>query len=536
VTERRSSEVAAGVRPVVLSVLDGFGIGEDPSVDAVTAAEMPTWRRLLATWPHASLSAAGEAVGLPAGQMGNSEVGHLNLGAGFPVLQDLPRINRAVADGSFASNPALTAACRHAREHGGRLHLLGLIGPGGIHAVDEHLVAMVELAAATGLGPERVRLHGFTDGRDTPPRSAETLLPALLGRLAGRATLATVSGRYWAMDRDGRWERTKRAYDAIVHGIGPTAPDGPTAIAAAHAADLGDEFIVPTVIGPATPVARGDAIVHLNFRADRARQLTQALALPAFSAFDRGVAPVEVPVTTLTVYQDRAELPVAVAFPPIVVDGLAAHLSRLHLRQLHLAETEKYAHVTYFFNGGVEAPFPGEERILVPSRRDVPTYDLAPAMSAGPITDHLVEAVASGALDFIVVNYANPDMVGHTGDWDAARSALAVTDACLARAEAAVLAAGGALVVTADHGNVERMRDADGQPHTAHTTADVPIVVIGERWRSRALRDGTLADVAPTVCELLGIPKGPLMTGRSLLAGAHPRGAPAGAPAGAPSA
>jgi 2,3-bisphosphoglycerate-independent phosphoglycerate mutase len=511
-----------GARPVVLCVLDGFGIGDDPAVDAVAAADLPNWRRMLATWPHARLEAAGEAVGLPPGQMGNSEVGHLNLGAGFPVLQDLPRINRAVADGSFARNDALRAACRHARDQGTRLHLLGLLGPGGIHAVDEHIVAMVDLAAAEGLGADRVRLHLFTDGRDTPPRSADRWLPELLAQVAGRATLATVSGRWWAMDRDGRWERTRRAYDAIVHGAGPTTPDGPAAIAAAYAAGIGDEFIEPTVIRPAGEapggVADGDAIVHLNFRADRARQLTQALARPDFAAFDRGRVPTGVAVTTLTEYQEPAALPVAVAFAPVIADGLAAHLSRLGLSQLHLAETEKYAHVTYFFNGGVEEPFPGEERVLVPSRRDVPTYDLAPAMSAEPVTDRLVAAVAAGAHRFVIVNYANPDMVGHTGDWSAALAALQVVDACLGRAEAAVLAAGGALLVTADHGNVERMRDASGEPHTAHTTADVPVVLIGERWRSARLRDGTLADVAPTVCELLGIPPGPAMTGRSLLA------------------
>jgi 2,3-bisphosphoglycerate-independent phosphoglycerate mutase len=321
------------------------------------------------------------------------------------------------------------------------------------------------------------------------------------------------------MDRDGRWERTRPAYDAIVHGIGAAALDGPAAVAAAHAGGVGDEFIEPTVIGQATPVATGDAIVHLNFRADRARQLTRALALREFSAFDRGEVPPNVPVTTLTEYQDPAGLPVTVAFPPVVVDGLAAHLSRLGLRQLHVAETEKYAHVTYFFNGGIEAPVPGEDRILVPSRRDVPTYDLAPEMRAEPVTDHLVEAIEAGAHDFIVVNYANLDMVGHTGDWSAALVALAVIDACLARVAAAVLAAGGALVITGDHGNVERMRDAAGQPHTAHTTADVPIVVIGEPWRGARLEDGALADVAPTICELLGIPPGPGMTGRSLFAG-----------------
>jgi 2,3-bisphosphoglycerate-independent phosphoglycerate mutase len=507
--------MGAGVRPVVLCVLDGFGIGTDPSADAVAAADMPNWRRFLAEWPHARLAAAGEAVGLPPGQMGNSEVGHLNLGAGFPVLQDLPRISAAIADGSFATNQALVAACRHAADHGGRLHLLGLIGPGGIHAHDDHLAAMAELAQRQGLSAERVLLHAFTDGRDTPPRSAAVLLPTLLDRLAGRVTLATVSGRYWAMDRDGRWDRTRRAYEAVVRGRGQTAESGIAAVTAAHAAGIGDEFVEPTVVQPGAEVRAGDAIVHLNFRADRARQLTRALALPEFAAFERGDVPRNVPVTTLTEYQDPASLPVAVAFGPVVADGLAAHLSGHGLRQLHLAETEKYAHVTYFFNGGVEEPFDGEERILVPSRRDVPTYDQAPAMKAEAITEHLEAAVAGGGFAFIVVNYANPDMVGHTGVWEAAVAALEVVDGCLGRSAAAVLGAGGALVVTADHGNVEQMRDADGQPHTAHTTADVPMVLIGQPWRGAGLRDGTLADVAPTVCELLAIPAGPHMTGRS---------------------
>jgi 2,3-bisphosphoglycerate-independent phosphoglycerate mutase len=507
--------MGAGVRPVVLCVLDGFGIGTDPTADAVSAANMPNWRRFLAEWPHARLAAAGEAVGLPPGQMGNSEVGHLNLGAGFPVLQDLPRITAAIEDGAFATNPALVGACRHVAESGGRLHLLGLIGPGGIHAHDDHMVAMAELARREGLAPDRVLVHAFTDGRDTPPRSAEVLLPALLQRLAGLATLATVSGRYWAMDRDGRWDRTRQAYEAIVHGRGQTSESGRAAVAEAHADGIGDEFVEPTVILPGAAVQAGDAIVHMNFRADRARQLTQALAMPDFSAFDRGTVPRGVPVTTLTEYQDPTSLPVAVAFAPLVADGLAAHLSRLGLRQLHLAETEKYAHVTYFFNGGVEEPFPGEERLLVPSRRDVPTYDLAPVMGAEAITEHLEAALAGGEFAFMVVNFANPDMVGHTGVWDAALAALEVIDACLGRVATAVLGAGGALVVTADHGNVEQMRDAAGQPHTAHTTADVPIVLIGEPWREARLQDGTLADVAPTVCELLGIPAGPRMTGRS---------------------
>ena len=381
---------------LTLVILDGFGIGTDPARNALLAARMPVWERLTREWPTARLQASGEAVGLPPGQMGNSEVGHLNLGAGFRVLQDLPRINEAIATGSFRETPALVAACRAALERGGRLHLMGLIGPGGIHAIDEHIVAMVELAAAEGLPPDRVLLHAFTDGRDTPPRSADRYLPELLARIEGKATLATVSGRYYAMDRDGRWERTRLAYEAMVHGIGELAEDGEAAIAAAYGRGENDEFILPTVIGPYAGMANEDVVVHLNFRADRARQLTQALALPEFDAFDRGPRPRDLLVVTLTEYQSPAELPVAVAFGPLVIDSLAAHLARLGKRQLHVAETEKYAHVTYFFNGGIEPPFPGEERVLVPSNREVATYDLAPEMRAVPITDAIVAGIGSG--------------------------------------------------------------------------------------------------------------------------------------------
>ncbi|MGH2358305.1 MAG: 2,3-bisphosphoglycerate-independent phosphoglycerate mutase [Candidatus Limnocylindria bacterium] len=503
--------------PVVLVVLDGFGLNDDPPCNALLAADMPVWRRLTAEWPTCTLRAAGEAVGLPAGQMGNSEVGHVNLGAGFRVLQDLPRISQAIADGSFFENEALRAACHHALERGTRMHLLGLVGPGGIHAVDEHIVAMVELAHRSGLRPDQVLLQAFTDGRDTPPRSAGELLPALEARVAGRATLATVSGRYYAMDRDRRWERTGRAWEAVVHGIGLEAGSGAEAVGAAYARGEGDEFIQPAVVAGYGGMGDGDAVVHLNFRADRARQLTAALALDGFDAFDRGGRPSDLLVTTLTEYQAPDELPVAVAFPPLVIDSLAAHLSRLGKRQLHVAETEKYAHVTYFFNGGVEEPFPGEDRILVPSNREVPTYDLAPEMMAGPITDRLVEGIGWGAFDFVVANYANPDMVGHTGVWDAAVRAAEVVDACLGRVVDATLQAGGALVITADHGNIEEMRDGRGNPLTQHTTSPVPLVLVSEAYRGRRLCDGILADVAPTLCELMGIPPGPAMTGRNLL-------------------
>ena len=510
--------MADAPRTVVLVVLDGFGHNDDPARNALLAADMPVWRGLMAEWPTCMLQASGEAVGLPAGQMGNSEVGHLNLGAGFRVLQDLPRISSAISDGTFFENAALRATVSHASEGGSRLHLLGLVGPGGIHAVDEHIVAMGELARRSGLGPDRVVLHAFTDGRDTPPRSADGFLPALEQRLDGAARVATVAGRYYAMDRDRRWERTKRAFDAIVHARGKSAPTATEAVAAAYARGEGDEFIEPSVIGDYDGMHDGDAVIHLNFRADRARQLTRALALADFDEFDRVSLPRDLLITTLTEYQVPEELPVAVAFPPLEIDSLAAHLARLGKRQLHVAETEKYAHVTYFFNGGVEEAFPGEERVLVPSNREVATYDLAPEMSAEPITDRLVEGIDSGAYDFIVANYANPDMVGHTGVWDAAVRAAEVIDACLGRVVRAALDASAPLVITADHGNIEEMRDAEGRPQTAHTTSPVPLVLISEAHRDASLRDGILADVAPTLCELMGIPPGPDMTGRSLLA------------------
>jgi 2,3-bisphosphoglycerate-independent phosphoglycerate mutase len=507
----------AAPRPVVLCVLDGFGLSDDRARNALLSARMPTWDRLTADGPTCRLEASGEAVGLPAGQMGNSEVGHLNLGAGFRVLQDLPRVSAAIADGSFFSNPVLLAAAAHAIEHGTRLHLVGLIGPGGVHAVDEHLLAMVELAARAGLPSDRVLLHAITDGRDTAPRSAGDFLPALVGRIAGRATVATVSGRFYAMDRDGRWERIASAWEAIVHGRGEAASTATDAIERAYRRGESDEFIRPTVIDGYAGMEDHDSVVHLNFRADRARQLTRALVLEAFDAFDRGRRPAGLAVATLTEYQRAEELPVAVAFPPVVIDSLASLLSRLGLRQLHVAETEKYAHVTYFFNGGVEAAFPGEERVLVPSRRDIPTYDLAPEMSAEPITDAVVAAIGSARFDFILVNYANPDMVAHTGVWDAAMRAAEFIDGCLARLVDACLEAGGTLLVTADHGNIEEMRDPDGAPQTKHTTAPVPFVLVDANRRAVRLRDGSLADVAPTICSLMGLAAPPSMTGRSLI-------------------
>ncbi len=501
---------------VVLVVLDGFGIGHDPERDALASASLWNWNRMLTEWPHCRLEASGDAVGLPPGQMGNSEVGHLNLGAGFRVHQDLPRISAAIDDESFHSNAGLLDACRDVLERGSRLHLMGLVGPGGVHAHDDHIVAMVDLAHRAGVPPDRVAFHAFADGRDTAPRSVERFLPALEARFNGRAYLASVSGRYYAMDRDARWDRTQRAYDAIVHAAGPRATSATTAISEAYARGENDEFITPTVLDGAGPMASGDVAIHLNFRADRARQLSHALVTHDLSSFDRGSAPLP-DLTTLTEYDAAEELNATVAFPNTDVDSLAAHLARLGMRQLHVAETEKYAHVTYFFNGGVEDAFAGEDRVLIPSNRKVPTYDLAPEMSAGPITDVVVAAIDAGQHDFIVVNYANPDMVGHTGVWSAAVEAAEFVDGCLGRLVRAALVTRSPLVITADHGNIEEMRDAQGRPQTKHTTSPVPLMLVDEAYQSMRLRDGALADVAPTLCELLGISPGSQMTGASLI-------------------
>jgi 2,3-bisphosphoglycerate-independent phosphoglycerate mutase len=517
-------------RPIVLVVLDGFGIGRDPAGDAIAAAPMPTWRGLLERWPHSTLGASEEAVGLPPGQMGNSEVGHLNLGAGRPVLQDLPRIDAAIADGSFDARPAFIAALERGRETHGVVHAVTLIGPGGVHANDRHLIALASLAKRHGVGLE---IHALLDGRDTPPSSALGYMADLEARLTAvhaGATIATVGGRFFAMDRDHRWDRTERGYDAIVHGEAAYhAPSAVDAIAAAYARGETDEFVTPTVIdGHDDPLRDRDAIVHLNFRADRARQLTHALADGLeFDGFDRTSPsgrppPNDLLVVTMTEYEEG--LPVLVAFPTETARSLAQAFSEAGWRQFHVAETEKYAHVTYFFNGGVEAPWPGEDRELIPSPK-VTTYDLQPEMSAPGVTDALVGAIGSGTYDFIVANYANPDMVGHTGVWDATIDALATIDACLARVVDTVHAVeaadpdgpGTILAITADHGNADDLRDASGQPVTAHSLNPVPLVLIGRSVIGRRLADGVLADVAPTLLELADLPGWPAITGRSLL-------------------
>jgi 2,3-bisphosphoglycerate-independent phosphoglycerate mutase len=516
-------------RPLVLVVLDGFGVSSDVRSNPILGARMPAWDGLLARWPHALLGASGEDVGLPPGQMGNSEVGHLNLGAGRKVLQDLPRIDAAIQDGSFAENPALGAAIRRAAEPGRRLHLVGLVGPGGVHANDRHAVEIARLAHAAGA--RDVAVHALLDGRDTAPRSAEGFVAdfeAHLHEAHPEARIATVGGRYFAMDRDGRWERIERGYDAIVHGRGLGAPSAASAVRAAYARGEDDEFVQPTVIKGGEATARdgnvrdGDALIHWNFRADRARQLVHALVDRDFEGFPRGRAPRDLLVVTMTEYEKG--LPVQVAFPPERVHSLAEAFSDWGWRQFHVAETEKYAHVTYFFNGGIEAPWPGEDRLLVTSSK-VATYDLQPEMSAAGVTDALVAAIQGGQYDFIIANYANPDMVGHTGVWDAAVRALETVDSCLGQVVDAVEAVdrerralgGAVLVVTADHGNVDQLRDPEGRPVTAHSLNPVPVVITGDGVVGRTLADGVLADVAPTMLGLLGRPPLPEMTGHSLL-------------------
>jgi 2,3-bisphosphoglycerate-independent phosphoglycerate mutase len=524
------------VRPVALIVLDGWGLAPPGPGNAVALAETPTFDRIMAEYPHGTLTTSGRSVGLPDGQMGNSEVGHLNLGAGFVVDQELTRLFKAIDDGTFYNNGALRGAVEHALARGTALHLLGLVGEGGVHAHTRHLLAVVEIARRAGLG--RVFLHAFTDGRDTAPDSGlgyvRDVVTAMDAQGVGR--IATVSGRYYAMDRDRRWERTARAWAAIVDGHGATAPDAGCAIERSYAAGVSDEFIVPTVItgaddAPVATVSDGDAVVMFNFRADRMRQFLGALTDPALDAFERAV-PRDLHVVTMTAYvRDQAA---AVAFRSLDVEWpLARVLSERGLRQYHTAETEKYAHVTYFFNGGREAPFPGEDRVLVPSPK-VPTYDLQPEMSAETVTDRLVERIGTGTDDFLVVNYANPDMVGHTGDIAAAVRAVGTVDACLGRVLAALDAAGGVALVTADHGNAEVMVDpVTGRPHTAHTLDRVPLVVVGRPFRRTAGRtwtvtEGLLSDVAPTVLALMGIPAPASMTGRCLLSESGAGSAPPG--------
>ena len=506
-------------RPVVLVICDGWGVREERDGNAIALAATPAYDRLRRDFPYAILSASGEDVGLPAGQMGNSEVGHLNLGAGRMVPQDILRIDLAIRDGSFFRNPALAALCGAVRSRGGALHLLGLLSDGGVHSHERHLYALLELARRERL--PRVFVHAFLDGRDTPPESAGTYLARLEAEIAriGSGAVATVTGRYWAMDRDGRWDRVKLAYDALVHGAGRRAASSADALRLAREAGETDEFVRPTVIErggrPVATIRGGDGAVFFNYRADRAREMTEALTARGFSAFDRGDAPFPGYVG-MTEYKEEFRLPAA--FPPETLAGILAEAwEKAGRTNLRLAETEKYAHVTYFFNGGVEKEYGGENRILVPSAK-VATYDLQPEMRAPEITAKALEALASGAHDAIVMNYANADMVGHTGRLPETIAAIECLDGCLGRLAEATLARGGALVMTGDHGNAEQMVDpATGAPHTAHTTNPVPLILAcADAERGALAPGGSLRDVAPTILAIQGLPPPPQMTGRDL--------------------
>jgi 2,3-bisphosphoglycerate-independent phosphoglycerate mutase len=502
------------VPSLALVILDGWGLAEPGPGNAISLARTPVFDRLWKRFPHTRLSAQGRDVGLPDGQMGNSEVGHLNLGAGAVVKQDLARIDDAVADGGFFENEALRAACERARRSPrGRLHLLGLVSDGGVHSGWEHIEACIELASQEGV-PDVV-FHAFTDGRDTLPHGGRTYLAELERWLRQAGRTATVSGRYYAMDRDTRWERTKLAYDAIVHARGLHAAGATEAIEASYERGETDEFVKPTVIGDYDGVAPGDVGIFVNFRPDRARQMTRALAEPGFDEFPRAGGAV-LDLTTMTSY--RKGWPYPVAFPEARPQTtLAETIARAGGRQLHVAETEKYAHVTYFFNGGREQELEGEEHCLVESPRDVPTYDHKPEMSARAAADTFVEHWARGDYRFGIINFANPDMVGHTGVIPAAVAAVEAVDSCLGDVVSAVEARGGACIVTADHGNCDHMLEPDGSPNTAHSLNPVPLIVTAE---GLALRDGgILADVAPTALDLLGVPQPEAMTGRSLIAG-----------------
>ncbi|MFY8106331.1 MAG: 2,3-bisphosphoglycerate-independent phosphoglycerate mutase [Elstera sp.] len=504
-------------RPVVLCILDGWGLRQDIDNNAIAQARTPTFDRLMQTCPTGRLNASERFVGLPEGQMGNSEVGHMNLGAGRIVVPDLPRIDNALLDGSLAAKPGLNQFIATLKASGGAAHLLGLLSDGGVHSHQDHIVGVAKLIAAQGVP---VVIHAFTDGRDTPPQSALTFLSQVETALAGVAGvhIGTLSGRFFAMDRDQRWDRVEAAYQAIVSANGKRADSAKAAIEQSYAEGVLDEFIQPTVLGAYAGMNDGDGVMMVNFRADRARELLTALVDPAFTGFPRARTVAFAAKLGMVEYSSALNTFFPALFPPEdIPDTFGDVLSKAGKTQLRIAETEKYAHVTFFFNGGVETVFPGEERILVPSPK-VKTYDLQPAMSAVEVTDKLVAAIESGRFDAIVVNYANTDMVGHSGILSAAIEAVETVDGCLARLEAAVVKAGGAMLVTADHGNAEQMIDPiTREPHTAHTLNLVPTILVNGPASVKSLREGALADVAPTLLALIGLPQPAAMTGKSLL-------------------
>src|SRR5580658_4147799 len=501
-------------RPVMLVILDGWGWRDDPADNAIRQAKTPTFDRIWQSCPHALLHTSGLDVGLPEGQMGNSEVGHLNIGAGRVVMQDLPRIDAAIDSGEIERAPALLDLIKKLKASGGTCHLIGLVSPGGVHSHQDHAAALAKILTDAGV-PTVV--HALTDGRDTPPQSAGDDIKRLLAALPKSVPIATVCGRYYAMDRDNRWERVSKAYAAIVEADGPHFSDAPTVIADAYANKKFDEFILPAVIGDYHGMKDGDGILCFNFRADRVREILGAMLDPDFSGFERKHVVKFATAVGMTHYSDALDKFMQAIFPPQsfahILGEVVADAGRTQLR---MAETEKYPHVTYFLNGGHEAPYRGEDRIMVPSPK-VATYDLQPEMSAPELTDQAVGAIDGGKYDLIVMNFANPDMVGHTGSLPAAIKAVETVDAGLGRIAGAIEKSGGALLVTADHGNCEMMRDPQtGGPHTSHTTNPVPLVLFGARNRA-LVGEGRLADIAPTLLELMELPKPKEMTGHSLL-------------------
>jgi len=518
-------------RPVVLCILDGWGERDEEDDNAIALGRTPNWDRLTASVPRARLDASAEGVGLPAGQMGNSEVGHMNLGAGRIVLQDLPRIDAAIHSGELENNPGLLDFIEKLKQSGGTCHLMGLLSPGGVHSHHDHLVTLASIVARESVP---VALHAFLDGRDTPPQSARDYMAELLAATkwedwAGNFRVATVAGRYYPMDRDKRWDRVEKGWRALVLGEGEKADDPVKAIEASYAAGVTDEFMLPTVIGDYGGMNGGDGLLMANFRADRARQILHALADPDFAEFERPSRPAFAARLGMVEYSAGLNRLYGALFPTERLDNtLGQVVSDAGLKQLRIAETEKYAHVTFFLNGGREEEFPGEERILVPSPK-VATYDLKPEMSAAEVTDNLVRVIGEGGFDFIVVNFANGDMVGHTGILAAAIKAAECIDACLGRLEEAVTEAGGVLLITADHGNCERMSDPDtGEPYTAHTMNLVPVLMVNAPGWVGGLRDGRLSDMAPTVLSLLGLAPPVEMTGQSLIEPAVGGGAAGG--------
>ena len=501
--------------PVALIIMDGFGDGDpnDLKYNAIAMAKTPVLDGLMKEFQHTEIQASGEYVGLPDGQMGNSEVGHTNIGAGRIVYQQLTRITRDIKNGDFFKNKALLTIVRGVKEHGGALHVMGLVSPGGVHSHDDHLFAVLELAKREGL--TEVWIHAFLDGRDVPPKSAQEYLEAVEKKAAeiGVGKIATVSGRYYAMDRDKRWERVEKAYDAIAKGDGVKKATAKEAIEASYAEKVTDEFVVPAVIGGYAGMKKGDGVIFFNFRPDRARELTHAFTDTKFDGFPR-VEGLDLAFTTMTQYEEGMN--VEIAYPPeSIKNTLGSIIEQKDLTQLRIAETEKYAHVTFFFNGGVEEPYKGEDRILVPSPK-VATYDLQPEMSALEVTDKVVAAIESGKYDFIILNYANGDMVGHTGVMEAAVKAVETVDACVGRFVEAAQKMGGEVCIIADHGNADRMVDhATGQPFTAHTTNPVPFICVSDRVKKA--HDGALCDIAPTLLTLAGLEIPPEMTGKPLV-------------------